>query len=273
MTSVTWSGELPIAYAPSMPASDSSANASPGSAARVLVVMAMEVEAAPLRAALGAEPIELPSWASRLPARLAEAPEVPGRPRVRLAVNGTDPISGVAAIGTSAAALTTQVGLNSGFDPDLVLTVGTAGGWSRHGSEIGDTFLAWPHFVCHDRRIDLPGFQAFGDGALPAADLRAHAESLGCRLGVVTTGDSLDESPTDRERILANGGMAKEMEAAAVAWICHLHDVPVGGVKTITDLVDTDVPTPEQFTANLAIASASLQRTTLALLERLGEAR
>ena len=241
---------------------------------RVVLVMAMEVEAAPLRAALGAVEIASPAWAAGLPTRLAAAPATAARPEVVLAVNGIDPASGVACIGTTAAALTTQVALNLDDRPrpDLVLSVGTAGGWARSGAEIGDTFLAWPHFSCHDRRIDLPGFQAFANGDLPAADLRAHAEPLGCRLGVVTTGDSLDESATDRERILANGGEVKEMEAAAVAWVCHLHGVPVGAVKSITDLVDSEATTPEQFTTNLATAATSLQRTTLALLERLAGA-
>jgi nucleoside phosphorylase len=237
----------------------------------VVLVMAMELEAAPLRASLGAVDIASPAWAAGLPTRLAVAPATADHPEVVLAVNGTDPASGVACIGTTAAALTTQVALNLDDRPraDLVLSVGTAGGWARSGAEIGDTFLAWPHFSCHDRRIDLPGFQAFADADLPAVDLRAHAEPLGCRLGVVTTGDSLDESTVDRERILANGGEVKEMEAAAVAWVCHLHGVPVGAVKSITDLVDADVPTPEQFAENLATAATSLQRTTLALLARL----
>ena len=87
---------------------------------------------------------------------------------------------------------------------------------------------------------------------------------------MVTTGDSLDESPTDGARIVANGGVAKEMEAVAVAWVCHLHGVPVGAVKTITDLVDSDVDTPQQFVENLAVAAASLQRATMALLDRIG---
>lgn len=238
----------------------------------VAVVMAMEPEAAPLREALGASAVPTPAWATELPVRLAAAPAADGRPAVVLAVNGTDPLTGVPAIGTTAAALTTQVVLNHDTipRPSLVLTVGTAGGWARHGTSIGDTFVAWPHFACHDRRIDLPGFQAFGDGNLPAADLRDHAEALGCRSGVVTTGDSLDETEIDRDRMLASGAVAKEMEAAAVAWVSHLHGVPVGGVKTITDLVDSGVATPEQFTANLAAASAALTTITLALLARLG---
>jgi nucleoside phosphorylase len=233
--------------------------------------MAMEAEAAPLRRALGAQPLASPAWASALPCRVAVAPPTERRPEVILAVNGRDPFTGVDCIGTTAAALTTQVAIGlPDRRPDLVLTVGTAGGWIRSGAAVGDTFLAWPHFSCHDRRIDLPGFQAYGDGDLPAADLRHHAEPLGCRLGIVTTGDSLDESDQDRERITANRGEVKEMEAAAVAWVAHLHGIPVGAVKTITDLVDHPVATPEQFTANLATAADALHRTTLALLDRLG---
>ena len=244
-----------------------------GTAGCVAIVVAMEGEAAPLLEALGAESVASPAWAQALPTRLWRAPAGDGRPEVVLAVNGVDPATGVPCIGTTAAALTTTVALNlgPGREPDLVLTVGTAGGWARAGAAIGDTYVPWPHFACHDRRIDLPGFQAFADGNIAAADLRSHAEALGCRLAVVTTGDSLDESPTDRERIIENGGEVKEMEAAAVAWVATLHGVPVGGVKAITDLVDADEPTPAQFQENFAAASTSLRETTLALLHRLGE--
>lgn len=239
----------------------------------VAIVMAMEAEAAPLRGALGARPVEVPVWAAALPARAARATW--DGVDVVLVTNGVDPATGVDCIGSTSAAITTQVALDicrveAGRLPDLVLTVGTAGGWTRAGASIGDVYLAWDRFVCHDRRIDLPGFDRFGRADLDAADLRAHAEPLGCRLGVVTTGDSLDESPEDAERILASGAEVKEMEAAAVAWIGSLHDVPVGAVKAITDLVDSPVATAEQFTANLATAAESLQRTTLALLARLG---
>ena len=88
-------------------------------------------------------------------------------------------------------------------------------------------------------------------------------------MGVVTTGDSLDESAEDAARIVASGASVKEMEAAAVAWVCGLHGVPVGAVKAITDLVDSPVSTAEQFNANLDTAARSLRRTTLGLLRRL----
>lgn len=242
-------------------------------AERVVIVMAMEAEAAPLRSALGAAAIAVPGWAVKLPVRLAAAAG-PQWPDVILAVNGSDPVCDVDCVGTAAAALTTQVALAAaieqwGTDPDLVLSIGTAGGWSRADTSIGDVYLAWDRFVCHDRRIDLPGFMEFGRGDHPAADLRPHAEALGCRLGVVSTGDSLDESPNDAALILASGAEVKEMEAAAVAWVCRLHGVPCGALKAITDLVDSPVATAEQFTQHLAAASEALRVTTLALLDRL----
>lgn len=241
-------------------------------AQRVVIVMAMEAEAAPLRAALGAIPLNLPSWASTLPCQVSHAPKTEGRPEVILAVNGTDPIYGVDAIGSTAAALTAHVALNVSqprASVDLLLSIGTAGGWARTGAAIGDTYVAWPHFACHDRRIALPGFDAMGHSKLAAADLRDHASALGCRLGIVTSGDSLDESPTDHQRILASGAEVKEMEAAAVAWVGHLHGVPVGALKTITDLVDSPVATEAQFLENLAMSAVTLRHKTLDLLTRL----
>ena len=237
---------------------------------RIAVIMAMEAEAAPLRAALGATAIAGPAWAAALPVRLSLAAAVGTRPEVLLAVNGADPATGVDCVGSTAAALSTHVALSTG-PVDLVVTAGTAGGWRRSNAEIGDVYIAWPHITCHDRRIDLPGFDQFGRADIPTADLRRFAVDLGCRLGIVTTGDSLDESPTDHERILANGGKVKEMEAAAVAWVAQLHDTPVTAVKAITDLVDSPVATATQFTANLAAAAESLQATMVDLIDRLGD--
>ena len=49
------------------------------------------------------------------------------------------------------------------------------------------------------------------------------------------------------------------MEAAAIAWVAKLYDVPFVGVKVVTDIVDGDVPTHEEFMENLHAAAQSLQ--------------
>lgn len=236
---------------------------------RVAVVMAMEVEAGPLLEAVDARPADAPAWAAALPCRLHSAYQA--GLELMVAVAGTDPFAGVDCIGTQAAALTAQVAV-SAHAPDLVVSAGTAGGYRRSGAEVGDVYVAWPRIACHDRRIPLGGFDALGRGDHPVADLRAAADDLGMRLGIVTTGDSLDESPADAAAIAASGAEVKEMEAAAVAWVARLNEIPVTALKVISDLVDDPAPTPKQFAANLDSVVLTLRDAMLALLTRLGPA-
>lgn len=230
----------------------------------VLVVMAMEVEAAPLIDALGARPEPLPSWVGPMPFRWWTA-ERPGG-RVAVSVNGRDPTHGVDAIGTQAASVATFAATRA-FEPDLVVSAGTAGGWESQGVRVGDVVLGSDRFVFHDRRIDIPGFAEYGAGSWKGADVSGVAARLGLRRCVVTTGDSLDATEEDAARMAQLGAGVKEMEAAAVAWVCNLLGVPVMAVKAVTDLVDHHVATAEQFMANLELAIGRLTDTTLAVLD------
>ena len=49
------------------------------------------------------------------------------------------------------------------------------------------------------------------------------------------------------------------MEAASIAWIAEYTNTPFVCVKVVTDIVDGDRPTHEEFLENLHIASDSLQ--------------
>ena len=219
----------------------------------VAVVMAMRAEARPFIAALDAQPVSPPG---RLPCEWFVADGLDHR--VVIAVNGVDSRHGVDLVGTEPAVLNTSAMIGA-FGPDLVVSAGTAGGWQRAGASVGHVYVSWPHVVRHDRRIDIDGLRDYGIGrhaVWPGAT--ALAAHLGARLAVVTTGNALDESDTDREWILALDGEVKEMEAAAVAWVCELHGTPFVAVKTITDLVDHPTPTGEQFLANLRTASDRL---------------
>lgn len=59
----------------------------------------------------------------------------------------------------------------------------------------------------------------------------------------------------------------KEMEAAAIAWVCSLSQTPFFCVKSITDIVDGERATTEEFLENLGSAAASLQATLPKVLE------
>ena len=219
----------------------------------VAIVMAMRAEARPLIAAFDAVSHPVPA---RRPFEWFVADR--DDHRVVIAVNGVDPRHGVDLVGPEPAVMNTSAVIDE-FGPDLVVSAGTAGGWQRAGAAVGDVYVSWPHVVRHDRRIDIEALRDYGIGRHAVwHGAPALADHLGARLGVVTTGNSLDESDTDREWILALDGEVKEMEAAAVAWVCELHNISFVAVKTITDLVDHPTPTGEQFLANLRTASERL---------------
>ena len=49
------------------------------------------------------------------------------------------------------------------------------------------------------------------------------------------------------------------MEAASIAWTAQLSGTPYLGLKVITDIVDGDRPSHEEFLENLGTAAAALQ--------------
>ena len=232
----------------------------------------MMAEARPLCEALGAQEID---GDEILPTRFFEARG--SDVTTVIAVNGVDSRFKVDSIGKETAALTTLTLLKR-FTPDLVISAGTAGGWSRHGTEIGDVFLSEGALVHHDRRIDIAGFDAYGLGSYPVMEVTALVQELGqqlprIRTGIVTSSNSLDESESDARMIQLSGAKVKEMEAAAVGYVCQLADVPVMAIKAITDLVDAHAATADQFTANLELASVRLRQVVVAALQLLGSDR
>ncbi|MEC7174691.1 MAG: hypothetical protein VXW34_03735, partial [Actinomycetota bacterium] len=157
--------------------------------ATIAVIMAMRAEAGPLIDEIAAARYELtPS----LPTQVFVA-ERSGDTTV-IGVNGIDPDHQVDLVGTEPAVLTTMQVIEH-WQPDVVISAGTAGGWSRSAAQIGDVFVAWPHVVRHDRRIEIEGFRNYGIGRhLVWAYSEELAQHLDARKGVVTTSNSLDES-------------------------------------------------------------------------------
>lgn len=232
----------------------------------IVIVMAMRDEAAPVVAAFGATPIDVPS---RRPHEWFVA-ERSGA-RVIVAVNGTDPRFGVDSVGPEPAVLNAAAVIHA-HRPDLVVSAGTAGGWATRGGAIGKVYLSYPHVVRHDRRIQMEGLHEFGVGRFPVVPMRRVAAEIDAELGVVTTGGSLDETAEDIELMASLDARAKEMEAAAVAYVCEMEGVPFVALKAITDLADAPHPAADQFLENLHTASAQLTVHLLALVDRVAGA-
>ena len=70
----------------------------------------------------------------------------------------------------------------------------------------------------------------------------------------------------DMEMMLSNDAVVKEMEAAAIAWVAELSNTPFFALKVVTDIVDGDQVTQDEFLANLHTAATTLQEKLLAVI-------
>lgn len=230
---------------------------------RVCLIFAMRAEAQPLIEYYGLK--EQEGFFSPLPCKLySTLSESPQRGDLWVVVNGED--RGRDLIGCEAAAVTTQVAIQR-LQPDLVISCGTCGGWQRYGARVGQTYIA-DGVMFHDRRV--PGdnewdTQGLGNYKVWEGSWRM-AEALGLPMGKVTTGSSFDLSPEEDALIDANGGRLKEMEGAAVAFVCSLYKVPVMLVKAVTNLRDAEEDDIDSFQENLKRASLSLRETLVKII-------
>ena len=223
----------------------------------VVIVIAMEAEAMPF-----VNSLQLQKQDNFFP------PQTPfdaftgthGDCQLTVVTNGKDDVyeTGVDNCGTVPAAMVTFLALQKLPTTNLVLNAGTCGGFARKGAAIGNVFLTTA-VAHHDRRIPIPEFQGYGIGRLESVMAHKLADAHGYKMGVCTTGNSLDATEEDHLHMENNDASVKDMEAAAVAWSTHMFKVPYLGVKVVTDIVDGDRPTQDEFLENLHTAAASLQ--------------
>lgn len=236
---------------------------------RICFVFAMRAEAQPLIEHYGMERVE--EYFAPLPCMLYRKTLTSEDGEVELfaVLNGVD--HGRDLIGCEAAAVTTQVAIQR-LQPDIVISSGTCGGWKRYDGIVGQVYVA-DGVMFHDRRVpgdnawDTQGLgnYAVWSGSKPLAD------ALGLPMGKVTTGSSFDLSPEEDRTIDENGGRLKEMEGAAVAFVCSLYGVPVMLLKAITNLRDAEDEDIETFQKNLEKASANLRDINVKVVEYLTE--
>ncbi|KAI4342132.1 hypothetical protein MLD38_026789 [Melastoma candidum] len=169
---------------------------------------------------------------------------------------GKDLTLGVDSVGTISAAIVTYASIQA-LHPDLIINAGTAGGFKAKGASISDVFIA-SEVAFHDRRIPIPVFDLYGVGLRQAFHTPNLVNELSFKVGKLSTGDSLDMSQQDESAIIANDATVKDMEGAAVAYVAEMLKVPSIYIKAVTDIVDGDKPTAEEFLQNLMAVTAAL---------------
>lgn len=219
---------------------------------RICFVVAMQAEAQPFIDRFGAS--EVKNFFAPLPCNLYRA-NIEGC-ELDVVLNGQQ--HGSDLVGCEAASVATMAAIQK-LQPELIINSGTCGAFAKNGAAIGDVYVA-NAVMFHDRRV--PGDDAWGTQALgnyPVYDqAQSIADQLGYKMGKVTTGSSLDMQPCDLQIIEENHGELKDMEGAAVAFVCSLFNVPILLVKSVTDLCDSGAETFEIFKQNLAMASQAI---------------
>jgi 5'-methylthioadenosine/S-adenosylhomocysteine nucleosidase len=198
---------------------------------KVLLVVALEEEATPIINKLHLKEDE------------SSFPDLPMRAyfgkyrsiEISLILNGADPRYKVPNIGTQAASLTTYLGISS-FNPDLVISIGTAGGVAERGARIGDIYASENiYFV--DRRMPVSGYYEYGRGEYKSFITHGKLTNNRAKKGIICSGDSFDQNKSDKEVSQDIGCVARDMEAAGVAWVCGLQHIPMVAIKGITDII------------------------------------
>nr|GMD02547.1 5'-methylthioadenosine/S-adenosylhomocysteine nucleosidase 2-like [Ipomoea batatas]GMD04993.1 5'-methylthioadenosine/S-adenosylhomocysteine nucleosidase 2-like [Ipomoea batatas] len=185
--------------------------------------------------------------------------------KLNIVCPGKDTVLGVDSVGTISSSLLTYASIQA-LKPDLIINAGTAGGFKAKGASIGDVFVA-SHAAFHDRRIPIPVFDLYGVGLRQAFPTPNLLKELNLKVGKLSTGDSLDMSPVDESSITANDATVKDMEGAAVAYVSDLLKVPAILLKAVTDIVDGDKPTAEEFLQNLAAVAAALDEAATQIID------
>jgi nucleoside phosphorylase len=227
----------------------------PARVRKVLLFVALRSEAEPIARALGA------TCGS---ARVGDA-------LVEFVVPGADPALDIDRVGPIHAAnvLTRAIAMGR---PDLVLNMGTAGGFESQGLGIADLVVA-RDCMFHDARVALPGYDALARAhtrlSPTDAQLGTIADRLPARVGLASTGSSLDATAGELELFARENTLAKDMELAALAIVCRDERIPLAALKGITDLVDHHEPTQDAFLRNLARTSDRVAEAARPFIESL----
>ena len=230
---------------------------------KIALIFAMKQEAEPVLMMLGLREREK-LLDPRIPMQFYEG-KFGQNLEILISINGRDERFGVDSIGTEPAVLNSFVVL-SYFKPALCINAGTAGGFRSQGARIGDVYLSSGTFKFHDRRIPIPGWDAYGVGSYPALFIPGLAEAIGLKTGIISTVNSLDFTDRDLEMIQSNQGAVKEMEAAGIAWVASTLGVPLIALKSVTDFVDHHELAQDQFLKNLSLATHTLRDKVMGVL-------
>ncbi|MBM7701435.1 5'-methylthioadenosine/S-adenosylhomocysteine nucleosidase [Metabacillus iocasae] len=185
-------------------------------------------------------------------------------------IDGVEVVLLKSGIGKVNAAMSTAILLEK-FQPDYVINTGSAGGF-HPDLNVGDAVISTA-VVHHD--VDVTAF-GYKYGQVPGSPAAFEADEKLIKIaeqsakevtdmqvakGLIATGDSFMNDPKRVEFVREQfpNLYAAEMEAAAVAQVCHQFDVPFVVLRALSDIAgkESDVSF-EQFLEKAAVNSTNL---------------
>jgi len=160
-------------------------------------------------------------------------------------------------VGTQAATLTTYLGFEY-FHPDLIISIGTAGGVKQNHAALKDIYLSQKIYF-YDRRLSFKGYHEYGLGGYQSINLSPIDKKIGFKSGIICSGDSFDDNPTDYNVFIKQNCAAIGMEAAGVAWVSMLTKTPMIAIKGVTNFVKGD-DIHQQYESNFAMVTLELSK-------------
>ena len=228
--------------------------------------MAMQAEAAPLLSSLNLSPIAL------FPPAMPYVAYSNASESIYLVHSGKCPSTSCDNVGTLHASLMLSHALREIPGIRYVVNSGTCGGYASRGCSIGGAVMP-SYCLFHDRHVDIPGtrFREYGVGRRDVDDQggirKAMEDKFGLKVGGVGTGDSLSITPLERSIHDENGVTVKEMEFAALHVAATQAGVPIIGVKVVTDIIDGEKPSSEEFVENLGKCAVVIDKVTRDVVE------
>lgn len=185
-------------------------------------------------------------------------------------LDGVDVVLLKSGIGKVNAAMSTTILLER-FQPDVVINTGSAGGFLA-SLNVGDIVIS-TEVVHHD--VDVTAF-GYAYGQVPGLPARyasdeklidiaeksaVHIRDVQVATGLIATGDSFMHDPARVEFVRTQFPelCAVEMEAAAIAQVCHQFGVPFVVIRALSDIAGKESNVSfEQFLHKAALHSSEL---------------
>lgn len=185
-------------------------------------------------------------------------------------LDGVDVVLLKSGIGKVNAAMSTTILLER-FQPDVVINTGSAGGFLA-SLNVGDIVIS-TEVVHHD--VDVTAF-GYAYGQVPGLPARyasdeklidiaeksaVHIRDVQVAKGLIATGDSFMHDPARVEFVRTQFPelCAVEMEAAAIAQVCHQFGVPFVVIRALSDIAGKESNVSfEQFLHKAALHSSEL---------------